>query len=193
MRLRTTLGLAVSGHPESGPTTACQLPVELGTVAGTGAIEDSGDELVVVGLPDRQPDVREVGVDVQHAVAMAVVPRHGRRDTLADERDDERADGSVLARVVGDDDLGDADRSCRARLGHRRARRAERDAGGRAEGEPVVGRMVQREGDLGHVHVRASEGPADDGVARLRYGSAALDGGREAEPEQPVVAVVVVE
>ena len=93
----------------------------------------------------------------------------------------------------GDDDLGDADRACRARLGHGRARRAERDAGRRAEGEPVVGGMVERERDLGDVDVRPAERPADDGVARLRDRRAALDGRREADPEQPVVAVVVME
>ena len=182
-----------SGHPQPRPAAAGQLAVELGPIAGIGGVEHGRDEAVVVGAPDRQPDVGQVGVDVQHAVAMAVVPGHRRGDALAHERDDELANGIVLARVVGHDDLGDADRASRPRLGHGRARRPERDARGRAEGEPVVGGMVERERDLGDVDVRAAERPADDRVARLRDRRATLDGRREAEPEEPVVTVVVME
>ena len=53
--------------------------------------------------------------------------------------------------------------------------------------------MVERERDFGDVHVRPPERPADDGVARFRDRRPTLDDRREAEPEQPVVAVVVME
>ena len=130
---------------------------------------------------------------MHHAVAMTVMARHRRGDALPNERDDELADRSIVARVVTHDDFGDADRSCGARLGRGRIGRAEGDPRRRAESEPVVGRMVERERDFGDVHVRPSEGPADDGVARFRDRCPALHDRREAEPEQPVVAVVVMD
>ena len=148
---RAALGVAVLRDPQPRPAVAGQLAVELGPIAGVGGVEHGRDEAVVVGAPDRQPDVGQVGVDVQHAIAMAVVAGHRRGDALAHERDDELANGIVLARIVGHDDLGDADRASRPRVGHGRARRPERDARGRAEGEPVVGGMVERERDLGDV------------------------------------------
>ena len=72
-RLGALARRAVLGDPQPGPALCAQLSVELGAVARIRGIEDGRHEAVLVGAADDQPDVGEVGVDMQDAIATAVV------------------------------------------------------------------------------------------------------------------------
>ncbi|CKR25949.1 Uncharacterised protein [Mycobacterium tuberculosis] len=169
-------------HPHPGRAGLRQLPLQFGGVGRGGLGQHGLGERVAVRPTERDPGVRQIGIDIEVAVARLVGAAAGRGDARADQRDHQVARHRAGHRLRR-----------RHHLGHRH--RAHPIAGAyphrRGQPEPAVGRVVQGPRMLGGVHrfgplVQQRETPPDDGVPHFadRHGA-----GYRTRPAQPQQAV----
>ena len=93
-------------HPQPGPAGLGQLPVEFFGVDRIGPRQHGFGEGVAGWPAQRDPRIRQVGVDVEVAVAGLVGTAAGGRDAGADQRDHQVARQRARHRLVGRHHLG---------------------------------------------------------------------------------------
>ncbi len=175
--------------PDGGHALLGELAAQFPPGRGIPA-EGLGDHGVALGRADRDPDVGQVGVDLQVAVARAPGDRRGRRHAHAHQSRRERGaqlPGVVPGRVhqLGDTDGPFAQVPAGA-VG-------DRDPCGGPQSEPRVGRIVQRPREPLAVHLHEPEPASDHRVGHLVHRQPAAHVGGPADPDQAVGAVVAVD
>ena len=163
-----------------------QLPLELFGVCGIRLCQHRGGEGVLVGPAERDPRIRQVGVDFQVSVAgrLGAAARGG--DACANQRDDEVARQRRRLRLGRRDHLGHRHGTSAVVHPHPHRRRKP---------EPAVGRIIQCvwvfrgvDGLVGAGFVQQREASPDHRVADLAHRHATRHGARPAQPQQLVLA-----